>query len=186
MITISILGLDQYVVGHYSKEHSENLANLMEISEDDLNFYAPYSVIFHKGVEQTSWHTEVIVRAPERLMVMEERIADYLLRTLNEVSINVELSFQYFDENRHYEIHNDAYPRYIESENVMEVEADNDSDLDEEEPNPADHPELDINNPDEIYLGNVFAGHEEELEHIGEEKEHECHHDHCCCGHKHN
>ena len=38
-ITISILGLDQFTVGHYSKEHSANLAQLFEIEEDNLNFY---------------------------------------------------------------------------------------------------------------------------------------------------
>ena len=41
MITISILGLDQFVVGRYSREHSADLANLFESDENLLNFYAP-------------------------------------------------------------------------------------------------------------------------------------------------
>ena len=28
MITITILGLDQYTIGHYSKDHTKNLADL--------------------------------------------------------------------------------------------------------------------------------------------------------------
>ncbi len=182
MITIAILGLDQYVVGHYSKEHSENLANLMEVDEDELNFYAPYAVIFHHGVEQTSWHTEVIVRAPKKLEVIEDKIADYLLKTLNEVSINVEISFEYYLEGKRYEIHNDAYPRYIEETNLVDVEGDSgDPDEDDFGPDPADHAELDINDPNQIYLGNVFAGHEEELQ-AKEDKEC-CHENGCACHH---
>ena len=40
MVTISIYGLDQYTVGHYSKEHTANLASLLEVDEKDVVFYA--------------------------------------------------------------------------------------------------------------------------------------------------
>ena len=50
MITIDILGLDQYVAGHYSREHEKNLASLFEISEDEISFYSPNSTLFHDGV----------------------------------------------------------------------------------------------------------------------------------------
>lgn len=180
MVTIFVLGLDQYVVGHYSKDNTANLANLMEIDEEELNFYAPYSVIFHKGVEQTSWHTEVFVRLPERLRPLEEKIARYLLDTLNEVSIHVEVSFDYFKEGKRYVVHKDPYPRYIEEEQLVDVEASAGDEEDEaDEANPLDRADLDINNPDELYLGNVFAGHEKELEGLEKGKEEECHCGHC-------
>lgn len=183
MITISILGLDQYVVGHYSKENSANIANLLEVDEDDVNFYAPYSVIFHKGVEQTSWHAEVIVRLPKKYEILEDKLAKYLLNTLNVFSINVEVSFEYFLEGKHYEIHNDQYPRYIDSDKVMDVEGETGDEYSEEdEADPRDHAELDFNNPDELYLGDAFASHKEDLEKL-DKKQETC----SCCkdGHKH-
>lgn len=170
MITIAVLGLDQYVVGHYSKEHTENLANLLEVEEDEINFYAPQSVIFHRGVEQTSWNTLIIVSLPERLAVLEEKVATYLLNTFTNFTINLEIEFQYFHEGHRYQKINSDFPRFIQEEQLekeanllreAEEEAHKDADLLDDED---DEDEIDINNPEELYLGNVFAGHEEELE----------------------
>lgn len=181
MVTISVLGLDQYVVGHYSKEHTADLANLMEISEDDLNFFAPNSVLFHKGVEQTSWHTEIRVRLPRVLAPLEKKIADYLLSTFREFTIGVSVSFDYFDEEHVYSSRNEDYPLYIEEEHVLEVTSDGTPVSEEEEgedADPADHAELDFNNPEELYLGDAFAGHEKDLESLDPEEEIQVPHEH--------
>ena len=53
MITITIYGLDQYTVGHYSKIHTSNLANIFETDEDEILFCTPNNYVFHNGVEQT-------------------------------------------------------------------------------------------------------------------------------------
>lgn len=82
MVTISIYGLDQYTVGHYSKEHTKNLANLFEVNEDDISFYSPDALVFHNGVEQTSWNAIVKVNAPEACEANEAKVAKYLLETL--------------------------------------------------------------------------------------------------------
>lgn len=176
MITISILGLDQYVVGHYSKDNTSNLANLFEISDDEVNFYAPDSMVFHKGVEQTSWNTIVIVRAPKRCEAVESKIADYLIKTLSEFTINLEVNFEYFDEGKHYEHVNTAYPRFIEEKNLVDVETTagddlDDADEDDEEPDPRDRADLDPNDPNQIYLGDVFAEHQKELDEKAEKAE---------------
>ena len=47
MITITILGLDQYIVGRLSRELTSNLAKIYEVSEDDINFIAPNNMVFH-------------------------------------------------------------------------------------------------------------------------------------------
>lgn len=189
MIIISVLGLDQFVVGNYSKNHTSNIANLYETMEEDVNFSAPQSMIFHNGIEQTSWHTAVIVRAPRRFMPFEDKVADYLLDTLSTFSINIELTFSYFEEEHHYEHINDRYPRYIEHENLMEVHDDyEEEEYDGEEPDPRDRADLDYNDEHQLYLGDAFAGHEEELEQCDcehDEDDCECNHDHCSCGHHH-
>src|SRR5574344_1397922 len=133
MITICILGLDQYVVGHYSKDHTGNLANLFETSPDDVNFYAPQSMVFHDGVEQTSWNTIVIVKAPHRYENLEAKIADYLIKTLSEFTINLEVEFEYFEEGHRYAHLNSSYPRFIKEDNLVDVEADAGDDSDEDD-----------------------------------------------------
>ncbi len=165
MITISVLGLDQFVVGHYSKEHTANLAELFETDTDDINFYAPSSMIFHNGVEQTSWNTIVRVLAECKYRVVEQNVADYLLKTFSEFSIHVQVVFEYYEEENEYERINEEYPRYITESNIVSTDEEEDQcDDDCEEANPRDRADLDINNPDELYLGNAFEGFEEKIE----------------------
>ena len=58
MITISILGLDQFVVGDYSREITKKIADAYEINEDEILFYAPQAFIFHKGFDQWGKYTK--------------------------------------------------------------------------------------------------------------------------------
>lgn len=160
MIIISVLGLDQFVVGHYSKEHTANLAELFETDSDEINFYAPSSMIFHNGVEQTSWNVVIRVLAECKYRTVEQNVSDYLLKTFSEFSIHVQVVFEYYEEENAYEKINDEYPRYITENNVVKTdnyEDEDDCDDEHEESN------LDIDNPDEIYLGNAFEGFEEKL-----------------------
>lgn len=171
MITISILGLDQFVVGHYSKDHTAKLADIYAVPEAAINFFAPNSMIFHAGAEQTSWNTLVIVRSPSEFREREREVAHYLLDTLSLFSIHVELEFDYFDSASRYEKINEKYPRYLASDNIKEAdvsftygeEEEEEGDIDPEGPNPADRADLDPNDPNQIFLGNAFAGFEEEL-----------------------
>lgn len=184
MITISFLGLDQFVVGHYSSEHTANLASLFEASPEMINFAAPNTMVFHEGVEQTSWHTIVVVRAPKKYQALEKQVAEYLLKTLIDFSVNVELEFEYFEEASHYEHFNPDYPRFIAKAPAGDDEYDGsmyqvgeDPAHDEEDECDCHHdhdhedeedmslrPDLDPNNPDDIYLGNAFEDFEKKME----------------------
>ncbi len=163
MVTISIYGLDQYVVGHYSKEHTANIASLLEVDEADVVFYSPNAYVFHSGVEQTSWNTIVKVNAPEQCEKLEDKVANYIIKTLKEFSIHLVVEFSYYHKHHRYEFVNKEYPRFISEENVVNVE-------DEE-----------YQEGEEIYDGNMFEGFEEKYD----EAHHHCDDDHCDCGHKH-
>lgn len=171
MITIQILGLDQFVVGHYSSDHTGSLAAAYGIEENEINFYAPNSMVFHNGAEQTSWHTLVIVRAPKRFESLEDKVADYLLKTLCEFSVHLDLQFDYYDESKRHTAFNPAYPRYIASENIRDTSLDqdylpglgDDGSAPEEEEEPAEEKEIDLLNPEDVYLGNAFEGFEDAL-----------------------
>ena len=180
MITIRIYGLDSYAVGHYSKDHTENLAQLFETKEENICFVASDEFVFHKGVEQTSWQALVTVIAPEKYEPLEKQVANYLLKTLTEFSIHVQIVFEYFHGHHEHEFTNKDYPRFIKDDNLVNVEESDDD--------------------DELYEGNIFEGMEKKLEEAyNEGRHHECGCDHddcdeddcecddedCCCGHKH-
>ena len=164
MISIVVYGLDPYIVGHYSKDHTANLAQLFETNEENIAFVASAEYVFHKGVEQTSWQTLVKVEAPEKYEVLEDKIAHYLLETFGEFSIHIRVTFDYFHSHHEHEFVNKEYPRYIKDDNLVNVE---ESDEDE----------------DELYEGNIFEGMEKKLEEAYREPHDHCHchEDHCDC-----
>ena len=161
MITIRIYGLDSYAVGHYSKDHTENLAQLFETKEENICFVASDEFVFHKGVEQTSWQALVTVIAPEKYEPLESKIATYLLKTLTEFSIHVQIVFEYFHGHHEHEFTNKDYPRYIKEDNLVNVEEEDED--------------------DELYEGNIFEGMEKKLEEAYNEGHHHCCDDDCDC-----
>ncbi|MCI2111503.1 MAG: hypothetical protein LKK13_04075 [Bacilli bacterium] len=161
MITISVLGLDQFVVARYSKDNTANLAQLYECDGDEINFYCPNASLFHEGIDQTSWNAYVIVRAPMKVQVVEDKIASYLLKTLKDFSINVQIEFVYFPIERYHEQINEDYPRFIAKDNLVDVEEEEeevDETLADPDANPRDRSDLDPDDPNQIFLGNALEG----------------------------
>lgn len=156
MITITVLGLDEYVVGHYSKEHTSNLAALFEVEPEEINFFSASGFVIHDGTEQTSWNTIVRVNAPEKYEMIEEKVARYLIETMRSFSIHLDIEFYYFHSHHQHSYINKEYPRYICDDNTVSVESE------------------ELGEDDELYEGNIFEGMEEKLE--------EAAHHHCDCG----
>jgi len=143
MITISILGLDQYAIGTYSAEHTKNLANLFEIKTSDISFYAPNCFMYHEGVDQTSWNTLIRIHAPRQFDQFKDKITTYLFKTLADIAINIAVEFYYYDQNNRHERINKEYPRFITDANVVEIEDKHEHD------------------DDELFDGNIFEGIED-------------------------
>ena len=122
MITLEIYGLDQFVVGQLSKEMTHNLADLYEVSEDDINFVAPNNMVFHNGVDQTSWNTLVRVYAPKKVMVLQDDAANLIMQMILGPTINVAVEFYYYSEDNRYEKISEDYPRFITDDNLVDVE----------------------------------------------------------------
>ena len=145
MITIIMFGLDQFVVGRLSRELTPNLAKLYEVNDDDINFVAPNDLIFHKGVEQTSWNLLIHVHAPKKTALVQDDVAKYLLESIGDVAINKTVEFYYYQEENRYEKINEDYPRYISEDNLINVDDEEyDEDMQEGE------------GDDEIYTGDIF------------------------------
>ena len=177
MITIQVLGLDQFVVGRYSRENSGGVAQVFECDEKEISFYAPNAMMFHNGVEQTSWNTLVVVLAPTKYKAVEAQAADFLMKSLSYFSINVEVVFQYFDESSHYVSINKEYPRFITSDEIrddgasmefgdvperMEGEEEDECDCDDD--CECGHHHHHEHEEEDIFLGNAFEGFEERYE----------------------
>lgn len=144
MITLTFYGLDQFVVGRISGEISDKVAKLFEIDEDEVDFIAPENMVFHKGVEQTSWNTKVIVHAPEKYkdLKIQRQVAELLLEEVSIYSINVAVEFSYYDLGMYYTKFNDEYPRFITEDNIVNIEEDE---------------EFDEEGDGDIYNGDIFA-----------------------------
>ena len=144
MITVTIYGLDQFVVGRLSRETTPNLAKLYELSEDEIIFVAPENMVFHKGVEQTSWNIIIHVHAPKRAALVEEQVAKFILETIGDVAINKVIEFYYYSEDNRYTKLNEAYPRFIAADNLVDIEEENYEDMEEGE------------GEDNIFTGDIF------------------------------
>ena len=146
MITIIFYGLDQFVVGRLSRELTPNVAKLFEVKEDEVNFIAPNDLIFHNGVEQTSWNLLMHVYAPKHCAIVQDEVAEFLLESIGDVAINKTVEFYYYPEGNRYEKINDEYPRYITEENLVDTDVEYDENMEEGEED------------DQIYTGDIFEG----------------------------
>lgn len=146
MITVNIYGLDQFVVGDVSIPLSKNLAKIYEISEDDINFISSNNMVFHAGVEQTSWRVIVEVNVPRKLEVLQDQALEIINHYLSEVAINIEVFFHYYLSDHHALHVNTDYPLYLEEREEVEFESESSEELEEGE------------GEDEIYTGDIFEG----------------------------
>ena len=144
MITVTIYGLDQFVVGRLSREMTPNLAKLYETSEDEILFVAPENMVFHKGVEQTSWNIIIHVNTPIRTKIVEKQVATFILESIGDVAINKVVEFYYYSEDNRYSKLNESYPRFIAADNLVDVAEDEYEDMEEGE------------GEDEIFTGDIF------------------------------
>ena len=144
MITVTIYGLDQFVVGRLSREMTPNLAKLYETSEDEILFVAPENMVFHKGVEQTSWNIIIHVNTPMRTKIVEQQVATFILESIGDVAINKVVEFYYYSEDNRYSKLNESYPRFIAADNLVDVAEEDYEDMEEGE------------GEDEIFTGDIF------------------------------
>lgn len=146
MITVTIYGLDQFVVGNLSRELTPLVAKLYEVDEDEVIFIAPEAMVFHKGTEQTSWNILIKVNAPKKVYVLQDQMAQLMMHGIGEVAIHVTVEFTYYSQDDRYQKINPDYPRFIAEENLVDVDSESTEDIEEGEED------------DQIYTGDIFEG----------------------------
>ena len=160
MFTISVLGLDQFLVGDYSFDFTGQIADILETNPDEISFFAPEGIMFHNGVDQNSYNVIVRVEAPNKYRVFEKVLASFIKDTLKTYVIHMTVQFSSYSEENTYEYLNDEYRLYMTEENTVKCDDDFNSEEDDED----------------IYEGNIFDGFEEKYQ------EAHSHDDDCCCG----
>ena len=146
MVNIFVYGLDQFVVGNISLDVTSDLAKLLEVEEDEINFVATNAMVFHKGVEQTSWQAIIEVQLPEECRYEQDNVAKLLRHYIDENAIHVYFRFVYINKRETKEEVNDDYPRYLTEENQVDFSFDEDNEEREEG-----------DGDDDIYTGDIFA-----------------------------
>lgn len=146
MITITIYGLDQFVVGNLSRQLTPLVAKLYEVDEEDVVFIAPDAMVFHKGTEQTSWNVLIHVTAPKKVSVLQEQMSQLMLHGIGDVAIHVTVEFYYYSQDDRYQKINPNYPRFISDDNLVNVDDEYDEDIEEGE------------DDDQVYTGDIFEG----------------------------
>ena len=146
MITITIYGLDQFVVGNLSRQLTPLVAKLYEVDEEDVVFIAPDAMVFHKGTEQTSWNVLIHVTAPKKVSVLQEQMSQLMLHGIGDVAIHVTVEFYYYSQDDRYQKINPNYPRFIGDDNLVNVDDEYDEDIEEGE------------DDDQVYTGDIFEG----------------------------
>lgn len=150
MITISIIGLDPYLVRQISKEMSPKIADIYETSIDNVNFYSPECLYIHNGVEQNTWNVLVKVNAPMKVKVMEKDAVKILHEYIKDACVNMSIEFYYYSQDNRYEFIDKEHPRFMTEENSF-VEVESEEELAEGETG------------EEPYLGDIFENFEEKI-----------------------
>lgn len=146
MISVFVYGLDQFLVGDLSVQLGKDLAKLYEVDEDDVNFVAPNTMVFHKRAEQTSWRVIVEVNVPKKLEVLQEQAVKVITHHIKQIAIHIEILFKYYSSDHHHLEINEEYPLYLEEQPDVEIDTEYPDDIEEGE------------GEDEIYTGDIFEG----------------------------
>lgn len=141
MITISIIGVDPYLVRQISKAMTAKIAALYEVSKDEINFYAPECLYIHDGVEQNTWNVLVKVNAPLKVRVLEKDAVKVIREFMKDACINLAVEFYYYSSDNRYEFLDNSHPRFMTEDNSYEIVED-----EEEEEESTEEP----------YLGDIF------------------------------
>lgn len=164
MITITILGMDTYLLEQVSKALTDKLACLYEYDKDKINFFAPEGSLVHDGVEQNTWNIIIKVEAPIKVKPLEKQALALLHEYTKNLCINSNVMFTYYTSETIYEFINDDYPRFMTEENSVYIDDENELDSEDEcscgdECCHHDHCHGDncsCNDDEEIYLGDAF------------------------------
>lgn len=155
MIIIKILGMDSYEAIRYTKKLQKKLADLYQVTESEIEFYAADGFIIHDGFEQTNFRLNIEIQAPEQFEDIENEVKDLIAETLREenIAIHFHFLFTYFDPSHEYLLTDDDYPLYMTDKNTVKAETEEEVDTEEDNDDEEEY--------DEPYMGDIIDAFDE-------------------------
>lgn len=163
MITIIALGVDPFILRQVSKDVTPKLASIYECDKDEISFFAPDGLLVHDGVEQNTWNAFIKVIAPKKVSVLEELATKVIVQYFQDVSVHLEIVYEYFSEDNYHVFIREDHPRFMTEENsYYEYE---DEECDDEECEHHEHEHHHHHEEDEeVYLGDIFEDFNKQVE----------------------
>lgn len=143
MVNIILKGVDEFLGSHIEKTILPNIAKILKIDESEIMVICLHSIIYHNGVDQTSYHMLVEFELDNQYEQYEESLADYILLESKNFAVHCHINFKYCEYKTYSRIDKD-YPLYVTEANEVVIE-------DSEEVN------------EDIYLEDVFADFDKQL-----------------------
>ena len=124
MVTLVTYGIDPYSLTQLSTDVTPQLANLFECDKSEINFYATEGLFVHDGVEQNTWYVVVKVMLPRKLQIFQKEASQIIANFYKYVVIHLEIIFEYYLSDEREVFINNEYPRYLNSNNIVEASED--------------------------------------------------------------
>lgn len=137
MINILLKGVDEFLGAHVEKALVPAVAKVLKIKEDEIFVTCLHSMIYHQGVDQTSFHMIVTFEMTRQYKKSELELVELVLNLSKNFSVHAHVNFNYLSQDFYSRI-DEKYPLFVTKSNEVNIE-ENDED------------------EDEIYLGDIFA-----------------------------
>lgn len=137
MINILLKGVDEFLGSEVEKTIVPKVAKLLKINEDEIFVTCLHSMIYHQGVDQTSFHMIVTFEMTNEYQKYELELVKLILELSKNFSVHAHVNFTYFSKGFYSRIDNN-YPLFVTENNQVNIENESDED-------------------DDIYLGDIFA-----------------------------
>lgn len=134
MINVILYGVDEFLAKHIEERFSPEIARICEVNTNQVILTCVHSMIYHGGVDQTSFHMQILVELNEEFREFEEDLAYFILKASKEFSVHAHLDFKYV-EDEGYERIDENYPLYISKSNEVSLHVDDDFDDYDDEDN---------------------------------------------------
>jgi hypothetical protein len=144
-MNIVIQGLDRYVVERLSQAITIPLSRLTSTAITDIFFLANETIVYHQGVDQTSWWSFITIHLTPELQRFQQGIIDLFKEALQGQTIHMHFTWVYQPSLHITTVLDHDYPTFVTNTNQVEVSSTT-STMEKD-----------------IYHGNAFSGYEDDL-----------------------
>ena len=121
MINVILKGVDEFLGSHVESLLTPKIASICKVDNDDVVFTCVHSIIYHGGVDQTSYHMIITFELEDKFSSYEKELANFVLEASKNFAVHCHVSFSYLSKPYYQRIEKD-YPLYVTMENEVAIE----------------------------------------------------------------